>query len=174
MVPVDADFPGIVSLLTEVEAASRYGSIVQRPIPEGGVIERSALAEPASESGLRAMSLPVAVSRSAGGTILVGDRVDVITVVDGTAMFVAAGIEVLALSGAGAGFSSVDHHLVVAVNSDQALALASALSAGSLDVVRSTGAPNVQEGPPSRVPSDPELDPDDGNDGMPLGGFDGS
>lgn len=150
MVPVDSGFAGLGSLLTEVDAPARYGWIVQRPIGEGGVVELSFLVEAVSEKGFRSMSLPVLASRAAGGTIAAGDRVDVIAVRDEIAGFVVAGVEVLSVGGGGSGFGAMDHHLVVAVDANQALALAEAMAAGPIDVVRSTGAPGlevVEDGP---------------------------
>lgn len=145
LVPVDAGFEGVESLLGESEVASRIGWIVQRAVAESGVLEKAALAEAVSASGLRAMSVPVPIPRAAGGTIVTGDRIDIIAVRDDLARYVISGVEVLAVAGGGAGFSSVDHHLVVAVNADQALALAGAIATGAIDVVRSTGAPDIVE-----------------------------
>lgn len=143
MVPIDAGFEGLASLVDESVIASRYGWIVQRPIAAGGVIDRMNLADPVTTSGLRAMSIPVPVSRAAGGTMVVGDSIDLIVVRDGVPEYVVSGVEVLAVAGGGAGFASVDHHLVVAVDADQALAIAAALAGGTVDVIRSTGAPEV-------------------------------
>lgn len=148
LVPVAADFEGLGTLLTEAELAGYQGWVVERPVPEGGLIDVSILAEPGAPSGLRSMSLPVPVERAAGGSIVAGDRVDVISVVDGTARYVAAGIEVIGVAdtdrSALAGMGS--YHIVVAVDSEQALRLAEALGASSIEVVRSTGAPPVEEG----------------------------
>ena len=146
LVPVDAGFGGLGSLVVESEIEGRYGWVTQRAIAEGGVIEMSALAEPVTVTGLRAMSIPVPVSRSAGGTMVPGDNIDVIAVRDGVAGFVVTGIEVLAVASGGSGFASVDHHLVVAVDAEQALALAEAMAVGSIDVIRSTGAPPPGDG----------------------------
>jgi hypothetical protein len=88
------------------------------------------------------MSIPIDVSRAAGGTIAVGDRVDVIAVDDGVAAFVVVDIEVVSIAADSAGaLRSSDHHLVVAIDANQALALAEAMAAGDINVIRSTGAP---------------------------------
>jgi hypothetical protein len=72
----------------------------------------------------------------------------VIRVVDGQAKFVVVGAEVLSVASTerGALASLADFHVVLAVDSDTALALAEALDSGSIEIVRSTGA-----APPSRV-----------------------
>jgi len=142
LTPIDAGFEGLGSMVGEADLTGYAGWIVQRAVAEGGVIEASSLAEPATSSGLRSMSIPIDLSRAAGGTIAVGDRVDVIAVDDGVAAFVVVDIEVVAVAGENAGaLRSSDHHLVVAVDATQALALAEAMAVGNIDVIRSTGAP---------------------------------
>jgi Flp pilus assembly protein CpaB len=88
------------------------------------------------------MSIPVPVEHAAGGGLVPGDRVDVISVVDGSARFIAVDLEVLAISDNSSGpiGSTSDYHLVVGVSPSDALGLAQAISAGSLEVIRSTGA----------------------------------
>ena len=148
LVPMSSDFEGIDQLITEDDLAGREGWVVTRTISEGAPVDRDALVEAGASSGLRSMSLPVAVEHAAGGGLAPGDTVDVISVSDGHAEFVAVGLEVLAVSeattgGIGAGGS---YHLVVAVGPGQALALASALDSGSMEVIRSTGAAVIDEG----------------------------
>ena len=94
------------------------------------------------------MSLPIAVAHAAGGTIVAGDRIDVISVLDGSASYVATGIEVIGTSDVdGGSFGSIgDYHIVVAVDATQALDLAEAIESGSLEMVRSTGAPEINTG----------------------------
>jgi Flp pilus assembly protein CpaB len=142
LTPIDAGFEGLESMVGEAGLTGYAGWIVQRAVAEGGVIEVSVLAEPATSSGLRSMSIPIDVSRAAGGTIAVGDRVDVIAVDDGVAAFVVVDIEVVSVAADSAGaLRSSDHHLVVAIDANQALALAEAMAAGDINVIRSTGAP---------------------------------
>jgi Flp pilus assembly protein CpaB len=147
LVPVAADFEGVGSLVDEGRLDSFSGHIVQRPVEEGGVIEISLLAEPAAASGLRSMSIPIDPARAAGGSITVGDRVDVVTVRDDAAIFVATDLEVLGVSPvATSALNASDPYLVVAVGPRQALHLAEALAAGPVDVLRSTGAAPVDAG----------------------------
>lgn len=147
LVPLAAGFEGLDTLVTRTEVDIYEGWIVQRAIPEGGLLDRASLAEPGAPTGKRSMSIPIATSRAAGGIIVSGDLVDVIAVVDGTASWVIAGVEVIAVPTIGAGaFGSSDYHLVVAVDASQALALATAMESGRIDVVRSTGAPLAEAG----------------------------
>lgn len=144
LTPVDSDFAGIDTLVTETGLDESLGSVVTRAIPEGGVLDSASLAPPDAGSGLRVMSLAVDESRAAGGVLAAGDRVDVIAVFDGVAVFVVAGVEVVAVPDQTAGsFGGGDYRVVVAVDADQALALAEAMAAGRIDVVRSTGAPTI-------------------------------
>jgi Flp pilus assembly protein CpaB len=148
MVPVAADFEGLSSLVAEAQLATMEGWVLGRSVPPGGLIERTMLVEPGASSGLRSMSVPVAAEHANGGSIAAGDRVDVISVVDGAASYVAVGLEVLAISerqgGSLGGLGS--SYIVVAVDEGQALRLAEAIDAGSIEVVRSTGAAEIDRG----------------------------
>lgn len=142
LVPVDSGFEALPGLVTETDLAQLEGWVTARPIPEGGLIERSAVVEPGSATGLRTMSLPVPVEHAAGGSVVPGDRVDVIAVVDGTAQYVAGGLEVVSVAAGSSGAigSIAAYHVVVSVDADEALALAQAMDSGSIEIVRSTGA----------------------------------
>ena len=148
LVPVDSGFEALPSLMTEDHVRAYEGWVTSRTIPEGALIERSGLLEAGSPSGLRSMSLPVSVEHAAGGGLVAGDRVDVISVVDGIAGFVAVDLEVTSVApGASGAIGSISaYHVVVAVEADEALALAQALDGGSLEVIRSTGAEQIASG----------------------------
>lgn len=141
-VPVDSDFESLDHLLTQDSLASYEGWVLDRAIAEGALLEASALVQPAASSGLRSMSLPIDREHATGGTLVAGDRVDVISVVDGVPGFVATDLEVTAVADAASGaIGAVSaYHVVLSVSAEQALALAAALDSGSLEVVRSTGA----------------------------------
>jgi len=142
---VDADLPGIDGLVDEADMVSIGGWIVQYPVAEGSLVSMSSLVPPASHAGLRLMSIPVTSEHAAGASIVPGDRIDVISVVDGFPGFVAEALEVVAVSDADQGALSVGagYYVVVAVEPDEALALAAAIDSGSLDLVRATGAPTI-------------------------------
>lgn len=147
MVPVDSGFEGLSGLVTEDDLASLGGWVLARSVNQGGLIDESALVTPGSSSGLRSMSLPVPVEHAAGGGLIPGDRVDVISVEDGSAAFVATDLEVVSVSdNSGGAIGTVStHHVVVSVEADQALALAEALDSGSMEIVRSTGSEVIRE-----------------------------
>jgi Flp pilus assembly protein CpaB len=146
LVPVDSGFEALPGLVTGADLAHLEGWMTARPIPEGGLIERSAMVEPGSASGLRTMSLPVPVEHAAGGSVVPGDRVDVIAVIDGTAQYVAGDLEVVSVAaGSSGGIGSIAaYHVVVSVDAAEALALAQAMDSGSIEIVRSTGAEPIE------------------------------
>ncbi len=147
LVPVDSGFEALPGLVTEADLARLDGWVTSRAIPEGGLIEKAVVMEPGSSSGMRSMSLPVSIEHAAGGTLVGGDRVDVIAVFDGTARFVASDLEVISVAAGSSGIGAVSsYHVVVSVGADEALALAQALDAGSVEIVRSTGAEPIVEG----------------------------
>lgn len=148
LVPVDSGFEGLSELVTEDDLARFEGWILARTIPSGGLIDRGALVEAGASSGMRSMSLPVSIEHAAGGALVPGDRVDVISVSDGVASFVATDLEVISVAeGAAGGIGSISaYHVVVNVDASTALRLAEALDGRSLEVIRSTGALAVGEG----------------------------
>jgi len=145
LVPIDSGFEGLGTLVTEAVVADLEGWVFDRPVSEGAMIERSALVEPGARSGLRSMSLPIPIEHAAGGSLVPGDRVDVISVSDGLATFVAADLEVTGVAAPSSDSigAATSYHVVVAVTAEQALELAAALETGAVEIVRSTGAERV-------------------------------
>lgn len=131
LVPADADLGGMVAAVD---------------IAAGEPISRSLLRTAASENGLRAFTIPVDPSHAGGGDLLAaGDTVDVIAVEGDEARYVVTDASIIdAADSSGSGLvASSEYYLVVAVDADTALALAEALRADSLEVVRTTGADPV-------------------------------
>lgn len=147
LVPVGSNFEGLPDLISEAELPGLEGLVLSRAIEEGGLLDETALITPGSRSGLRSMSLPVPVEHASGGALVPGDRVDVISVTDGTARFVATDLEVVSVADreSGAIASATAYHVVVTVEADEALALAEALDRGSVEIVRSTGSEAIDE-----------------------------
>lgn len=145
---VPADMAGLDGLIVESELHSKEGWIVGRSVGEGELVGKAALVEPGSTEGLRVMSIPINPEHAAGATISVGDRVDVISVRDGDATWVASSLEVVGSAdlGQGALGGTGNYFIVVAVEAIEALEIAEAIADGSLEVVRSTGAQPVGEG----------------------------
>ncbi len=151
---VGPDLVEMVELPAESAVTERIATLNQlqagqwvatEAIVAGDPVRRSALAEGHASEGLRTMSIPVPRVNAVGGELRVGDRVDVVDVVDGEAAFVMADAQVVSVSspstsgGITSGAAS-DFFVVVEVDARQALAVAEALADGKVDVVRSTGA----------------------------------
>jgi Flp pilus assembly protein CpaB len=148
LAPIPADFEGLEHLVGEVDVDALDGWIAARSLAEGEPIGRSDLVRPGAGDGLRTMSIPVSVEHAAGATIVLGDRVDVISMVGDAPSFVATDLEVVSIaeeSQAGLAVAG-PYHVVVAVEPEQALALARAIDDGSLEVLRSTGAAGIDGG----------------------------
>jgi Flp pilus assembly protein CpaB len=148
LAPLPADFVGLTHLVAEADIGGLEGWIVARSMAEGEPIGRSDLIRPGAAEGLRTMSIPVSVEHAAGATLSVGDRVDVISIVGEAPEFVATDLEVVSVGEATqTGLTAAGpYHVVVAVDPDEALALAGAIADGSLEVLRSTGASSIDEG----------------------------
>jgi Flp pilus assembly protein CpaB len=146
-VPMAADFDALSALVTESELESVEGRVASRSFDEGALLDESALIAGGVDDGLRTMSIPVPVEHAAGARVVVGDRVDVISLVEGTARFVATDLLVVSHAEPGStGLGGSSYFVTVALDADQALALAEAIGAGSVEVVRSTGASPVAGG----------------------------
>jgi hypothetical protein len=156
-VPLDQDLFERAELPADSELANvlvPYGELAEgtavtgRAVNAGDALRRSDVRTGVDTQGLRSMSIPVARAHAAGGAIKVGDLVDVIDVVDGTATFVVTGAEVAGVSddsaaGGITGGATQEYFVVVLVDAPGALAIAQALSDGTVDVVLSTGATPV-------------------------------
>ena len=80
-VPLPADFQGLDYLVGEPDLERLEGWIVGRSVREGELIDRSLVVRPGAGDGRRTMSIPVAAEHAAGATLVIGDRVDVISMV---------------------------------------------------------------------------------------------
>lgn len=139
-------------LLTADELGAYADFLVKERLEPGELLSVLDLHDPQLPDGLRSMSLPVPPERSAGGTVRVGDRVDVISVAAGVAIYVARDLEVLAVPGVDGGAldEQAEAAVTVAVDDATALQLAAALEAGPVHVLRATGA--VSAKPLAAVP----------------------
>jgi Flp pilus assembly protein CpaB len=142
LVPLPVDFEGLDRLVRESDLEGLEGWIVGRSVREGELLQRSVVIRPGAGDGLRTMSIPVPAEHAAGATLVVGDRVDVISIIADEPVFVATDLEVVSIGDTTqTGLSGVGpYHVVVGVSQEQALALARAIADGSLEVLRSTGA----------------------------------
>jgi Flp pilus assembly protein CpaB len=122
--------------VAEADGSALVGQVATRTIAVGDPILTGDLV---GGSDLRAMSIPVTVEVAVGGTLVAGDLIDVISVTEEGAVYLAEGLPVLAVP-ADDGLGGVDFAPTVAVDAETALLIAEALERGSLHLVRSTGA----------------------------------
>lgn len=149
----------LVDRLATLDEVRRGRWTAAQPIAAGDPIRRSDLVASDQRQGLRSMSIP-ARENAVGGALRVGDRVDVIDVVDGRSAFVVTGAQVTRLpstsvSGGITRGVERDFFVVVQVSAEEALALAQALADGKVDVVRSTGAEPPSASIEPRSPTEP-------------------
>ncbi|MEZ5169936.1 MAG: RcpC/CpaB family pilus assembly protein [Acidimicrobiia bacterium] len=148
-VDVDANDDVLDTLVPDGDMSGVEGSIAVHRIGKGELMSVEDLAEEAAPGGLRAMSVPVDESRAVAGELEPGDRVDVLTVVDGEAIYAVQGAEVLSVDrpATGAlGGGIEEFSVTVAVDDRQALAVVAGIESGSIVLARSTGASQDGEG----------------------------
>ncbi len=136
-----ADDEVLEGLVTSMD--SLVGGIARRDMATGELIGRADVLDSTAPDGLRSMALPIDPAHAAGGSIRVGDRVDVVDVGDdGRARYVVRNAPVVTVSeqAAGALAGSAGRHIVVGLDEADVLAVAEAIADGDIDVVVSTGA----------------------------------
>lgn len=138
---VKADPSVMAGLIPSAEGLE--GRIARRDLAEGELIGQGDLLTEAAPGGLRSMSIPIEPSHAAGGGIRPGDLVDVVDVNrEGVAAYVVRRAPVLAVSRGPTGALAVagGEHIVVGLEEDEVLAVASAIADGAVDVIVTTGA----------------------------------
>ena len=132
---------------------SRIGSttlVATRTLQSGEPLTSSAVGAAGTASGQRVMSISLKTWQAANGEIQIGDQVDVIETTKTGARYVLTNAAVVGRSsgteggGLAGGLRTGDLVISVEVDSAQALDLAAAIEAGTITVVRSTGAPPVE------------------------------
>jgi Flp pilus assembly protein CpaB len=142
------------TLLRPADVASLGNRQAARAIPAGSLVTKADLVDQGTAPQLRAMSVPIDPTHAVGGAIGRGDTVDVIDSSGTTPVFVVTGakvVEVASTSTAKIGTASSKFSVTIAVDDASALRLAAAITAGKIDVVRSTGAAPVTAQSPTPV-----------------------
>ncbi|MDQ3501353.1 MAG: RcpC/CpaB family pilus assembly protein, partial [Actinomycetota bacterium] len=146
---VDLEDDLFARLIPWEQASGLSGMVAARAIGAGQMVVAADVRSPAAPNGLRAISIPIDPEHAVGGALIAGDRIDLISVTEEASTYVLADVEVLAvpaearssLTGAGG------YYLVVAVNADQALAVADAIRGGQVEIVRATGSTVIEVEP---------------------------
>ncbi|MBT8217158.1 MAG: hypothetical protein HKN74_12840 [Acidimicrobiia bacterium] len=141
------------ALVPAAAEAGLYGSILARPIGGGEPIRRSDLRPAGTTSNQREFSIELDAAQAAGGRLAAGDVVDVIATINAESFYVASTIDVVSITSDNSTLE-VGDDLIIVLNVDdrQALEIASAQAAGSIAVVRSTGATPPATGPRDTAP----------------------
>jgi Flp pilus assembly protein CpaB len=138
---------------------SLRGQVAVEHIATGALLTRNAVRDATERDAPRAMSFPIPRSRAVGGALVVGDRVDVLSVhrTTGRSGYVATDVQVVAFSTRGSGplQGSDDASVTVAIDAESAARIASALEVGTITLVRATGATPLRQD----TPFDPGVEP---------------
>ncbi len=128
--------PGVLSV-AEAEAAIADGSVLANAVPAGSLLRSADVAREAVARS-RAMALPIDRAHAVDGVLRSGDVIDIVVVESGAARFALVGVPVLAVTDTGGAGRRIV--LTVEVDAASSLRLVHAMSVGSLQVVRATGA----------------------------------
>jgi pilus assembly protein CpaB len=142
LVEVDVDADILSSLFQSHEVQQLVGRVAIRQLVAGELLSRSALIPAVGAEGLRAMSVPIDPSHAVGGSLVAGDRIDLIHVTEAGPRYVLVGAEVLSVAtpDRAALTGPTSFHVVLAVTEASALEVAAAINDGKIELVRSTGA----------------------------------
>lgn len=146
--PADTEF---ADALVRFDGPELESSVAARTIQAGEPLTESAIGAPGSVTGQRVMSIQLESWQAANGELQVGDQVDVIEATREGSKYVLTSAPVVGRSGGSdsgglvGGTRSGELVILVEVDSAEALELAAAIEAGTIMVVRSTGAEPVAD-----------------------------
>ncbi len=146
---VDLEDDLFANLTPWEQASGLTGLVAARAIGAGQMVVAADVRSPAAPNGLRAISIPIDPEHAVGGALIAGDRIDLISVTEEASTYVLADVEVLAVPAEARGSltGTGGYYLVVAVNADQALAVADAIRGGQVEIVRATGSTVIEVEP---------------------------
>jgi Flp pilus assembly protein CpaB len=145
---VHADGSVLATLFGAEQLGALRGRIVTASVHDGELVARGSVSAVDAGAATRIMSFSIARARAVDGKLTNGDRVDVLAVdhSSGRAGYVVTDAEVVAVAGRGGGAlsgASDDVTITLVVEPETAPALASAIDAGTVMLIRATGAPVV-------------------------------
>ena len=143
---IHADAAVLATLVDAAQVSALRGRVVTSTLHQGDLVARDAIATIDAHASTRVMSFPIPRARAVGGKLAPGDRVDVLAVDHhtGNAGYVLTDAEVVAVEGrSGGALSGASDDVTISLVVDPATApvLASAIDAGTVMLVRATGAP---------------------------------
>jgi Flp pilus assembly protein CpaB len=147
-VPADTE---VADSLVPFESVADGSTVATRTIQAGEPLTASAIGTAGSVTGQRVMSIPLEPWQAANGELQVGDTVDVIEATRDGSRYVLTNASVVGRSGGDdsgglvGGSRASELVILVEVDGPQALDLAAAIEAGTIMVVRSTGAAPITD-----------------------------
>jgi Flp pilus assembly protein CpaB len=147
---VHAGGPVLATLFGPRDLPRLRGQVVTGNVASGALVARTDVRAVGSPGVTRVMSFPLPRARAVGGKLAPGDRVDLVAVDRGSgrAGYVLTDAEVIAVDGPGGGplgRASDDVTVTLAVGGEDAPRLAAALEAGTVTLVRATGAAPLRD-----------------------------
>lgn len=146
---VDVDDGLFATLLPGQQSQTLVGMVATRTIEAGHLLSVDDVRPVAAPSAQRAISIPIEIEHAVGGGLVAGDRIDLIVVGESGPEYVLAGAEVLEVPSTARGSltGATGFFVVVAVDDQQALAVAAAIRSGEIEIARSTGSSPVVRQP---------------------------
>lgn len=138
---VDVDDSLFATLLAGGQSSALVGMVATRTIEAGHLLSVDDLRPAAAPSAQRAISIPIEIEHAVGGALVTGDRVDLISVSESGSEYILTGAEVLEVptNARGSLTGATGFFVVVAVDDQEALAVAEAIRSGEIEIARSTG-----------------------------------
>lgn len=139
---VDVGDSLFATLLAGGQSSALVGMVATRTIEAGHLLSVDDLRPAAAPSAQRAISIPIEIEHAVGGALVTGDRVDLISVSESGSEYILTGAEVLEVptNARGSLTGATGFFVVVAVDDQEALAVAEAIRSGEIEIARSTGA----------------------------------
>ena len=146
---VDVDDGLFATLLSGQQSQTLVGMVATRTIEAGHLLSVDDIRPVAAPSAQRAISIPIEIEHAVGGGLVAGDRIDLIAVGESGPEYVLADAEVLEVPSTARGSltGATGFFVVVAVDDQQALAVAAAIRSGEIEIARSTGSSPVVRQP---------------------------
>jgi Flp pilus assembly protein CpaB len=138
--------PALAARRAYHRVAQVVGSVVVGPIGAGELVQASALTAHDGPTGQRQVSLPIDAARAVGGRLVPGDIVDIAATLgtggDAKTSWIVRGATVIAADGQSGSLGDRSHQVVTLAlgRADDALAVANAIAAGQVSLVRTTEA----------------------------------
>lgn len=138
---VDVDDSLFATLLSGAQSSALVGMVATRTVEAGHLLSVDDLRPAAAPSAQRALSIPIEIEHAVGGGLVAGDRIDLISVSDTGPVYILTGAEVLEVpsNARGSLTGATGFFVVVAVDDQEALAVAAAIRSGEIEIARSTG-----------------------------------